>query len=120
MIKLPKIKHRKSGLRKAGKKWRVLYYEDGKLKTEPTGMTSLTDAIRERDKMHKVWVELHNATYSGGIKPALQAAIDNPEGMACIYEYTTYQVTVDGVTVTVTADPELARDRRNAYIKDNY
>lgn len=120
MIKLPKIKDHKSGLRMAGKKWRVLYYEDGKLKTAPTGMTNLADATSARDKMHKVWVELHNATYNGGIKPALQAAIDNPEGMACIYECMTYHVAVDGVNVTTTTNLKLARDRRNAYIKDNY
>ena len=99
-IRLPRLPTMRSGLRKRGKIWYAIYYEDGKQKLHRTGKTNLRDASIERNKMHKMWLKL-GATYKGtGNKHALQAAIDNPKGMDCIYETRSFKVIVDGVLVT--------------------
>ena len=122
-IKLPKIKHRKSGLRKIKKNWAVLYYKDGRLLTWNTKTTNLSDALAERDWFHEDQLA-QGATYMG-TKPALLAAIkavadNDEESMACIYEVTNYKVIIDGVQVITTKDLEKAITSRNQYIKENY
>lgn len=119
-IELPQIKHSKSGLRKRGKTWFALYYEDGKLISRSTGATNLKSARENRDWLHRTLLK-QGATYKGtGNKPALQEAITNPDGDACIYEKTTYVVIVDGTTVVTTTDKDKAKSERNAFIDQHY
>lgn len=119
-IELPQIKHKKSGLRKRGRYYYVLYYVDGKLKAWGTRETRLSSAISERDWFHKRKLK-EGATYKGtGNKVVLQEAIDNPDGDACIYEKTTYVVVVDGTTVVTTTDKDKAKSERNAFIDEHY
>jgi hypothetical protein len=118
-IKLPQIKHRKSGLKKSGKKWVVLYYEDDKLKSWNTHETNLTRAISRRDEFHTHQIK-HGATYMGGTLAVVEAAKADPEGMAGIYESVTYKVTIGGVNVICTTDKQKAIDSRNEYINQHH
>lgn len=118
-IKLPQIKHRKSGLRKQGKRWVALYYEGDKLRTWNTTETSLNRAINQRDWFHKKHLDA-GASYKGGVKPSLKDAIENPDGNACIYEKTTYVVIVDGTTVITTTNKDKAKSERDAFINKHY
>lgn len=118
-IELPQLKHKKSGLRKRGRYYFVLYYVDGKLKTWGTGETNLPRAISQRDWFHKRRLD-EGATYKGGKSPALSAAKADPNGMDCIYETTTYKVVVEGEHVITTTNKQKAIDSRNDYIKQNH
>lgn len=116
---IPAIKHSKSGLVKRGRYYAVLYYENGSLKSRSTGTTNLRDARENRDSLYKSLLK-QGATIKGSKKPALDEAKADPEGMACIYETTSYKVVVDGVHVVTTTDKTKAIRDRNAYIKQHH
>jgi|TARA_R110002167_G_scaffold294935_3_gene499536 hypothetical protein len=120
MIQLPQLKHNKSGLVKRGKIWRILYYQDGKLKSTTSNESTLKKAMSSRDLFHTTMIERKGATYKGGTSDAVNSAIDNPDGDDCIYTQTSYRVMVEGVHITTTTDKSLARQRRNEYLADTY
>lgn len=119
MIELPIINDRASGFIKSRGKWCMFYYEDGKTKRISTGTADLDTALIFRDNMHLQLVS-EGATYRTKAKPALQAAINDPKGDACIYTCINYRVIVDGVPVGASTDKDKAIAIRNKYIKDNY
>ena len=116
MIQVPQIKHDKSGLTKVGEVWKVLYYEDDKLRKVTTGKKSLKRAVKFRDAYYASLIEA-GAAIRGNKTPAIQDAIDNPSGMACIYTQTSYRVVVGGTHVITTTDQDKAITRRNEHIK---
>ena len=97
----------------------MFYYEDGKTKRVSTGTDDINTAVIFRDTLH-LRLTNQGAVYKTKSKPALQAAIDDPKGDACIYEVVNYRVIVDGVQVGTSADKEKAKKLRNNYIIDNY
>lgn len=119
-IELPQIKHRKSGLVKQGRIYSIIYYVDGKQRKSSSGETALPHAIKARDKLYAELIRDNGATVLGSkISKAVQAAINEPTGMACIYTATTYRVRVNGVHIITTTDKQKAIDARNEYITNN-
>lgn len=121
-IKIPSIKNEKDGLTKRGKYWNAFFYKDGTLSRKSLKVSKLSDAIAARDRLYAQLIE-EGASQCSSLEtssPALWAAISNPEGDDCIYEYRRYQVVVKGHRIGTFDTADAARDARNKFIEENY
>lgn len=115
-IQLPKIKDAESGLMLLRGKWHAIYYVDGKSRRRCLSTDDPEEARILRDQFH-ITQRKAGATYKGGVRPAIQAAIDDPDGDSCIYEVKTYKVYIGGDYIGSSTDKDEARRIRNEHIK---
>tara|TARA_R110000851_G_scaffold39729_7_gene100726 strand:+ start:3012 stop:3494 length:483 start_codon:yes stop_codon:yes gene_type:complete len=114
-VQLPKIKDQDSGLMLLRDKWHAIYYVDGKSRRSCLSTEDIVEARILRDQLHITKLG-EGATYKGGTKPAIQAAIDDPDGDSCIYEIKTFKVYVGGDYIGSSNNKNEARRIRNKYI----
>jgi len=115
-VRLPKLKDDMSGLMMMRDKWHAIYYVDGKSRRSCLATSDDEEARILRDQLHLTKLS-EGATYTGGLRPAIKAALDDPDGDSCIYKTETFKVYIGGEYIGSSTSKEEARNIRNKHIQ---